>query len=658
METDSPGTVFVPPRWFALSNDGAFPSYPGEPTPAMLTNAYYQLIWMVNVLIWLFIKIRAYGSNSIVVDARLKQIKDSWQSLPLSQWAISYKSIIKYFNKREFNEFRLRGIIEMRRNQTIASRGFMKIQDIHNQTGRLFFGRILNLCCGAGGWEQYLANQPDVLSIESYTYGPSPDHPGHEKFTDLPFAGREKVSLHYGDARNVMPSGHDWILFDGGESDPNYIKEEERFYNLLVDTTKKHVTPTSNFVWKILTPTSPRVLEYLKWVQDTTGEGSFWRSTQSRTSTLELYFVSTQITNLERSARNLLQSVLTRAEASMGERSQTSERVAFAWPPLPDIGIPDLPPPDYSQSIKHLGPQVAESGRHYKHWKTKGVYPFGSTGTINQPHMRITPQITGALREILPEFASWKLTDTTPKGFFRVFTKKVDTTPVEDHSYLPYMKSMYHELAGKIPMDYRPLKNSELYEYANKKGAPGVSDNVKSVKEFFQLPDWEAIIEMTEASLIHGTPIHSVWSTMGKREKKKSPGPVLGSRMIAYLPIATRMVELKYFHAFLDLTKPANNPTGVGSVGLHDYGERLKTLWKEAGLSDDIAGWDTRVSTTMLKLEHWFLQHYIKDPKASAVVRAIYRVYAHPLILIPMESNYVRSELLQGRGQRMSGSPY
>lgn len=87
--------------------------------------------------------------------------------------------------------------------------------------------------------------------------------------------------------------------------------------------------------------------------------------------------------------------------------------------------------------------------------------------------------------------------------------------------------------------------------------------------------------------------------------------------MVAYLPIAMRMVKIKYLGNLVKLTKPDINPTGVGAVGLHDLGERMRRLWKQSGISDDIAGWDTRVSATMIELEYILVHHLTKhlDPK-------------------------------------------
>lgn len=157
--------------------------------------------------------------------------------------------------------------------------------------------------------------------------------------------------------------------------------------------------------------------------------------------------------------------------------------------------------------------------------------------------------------------------------------------------------------------------------------------------------------------LLENKPIHGIWSTMGKREKKKSPSGPKGSRMIAYLPIPMRLLELKYLGSVINFTKPQHNPMGVGGVGLHDLGERLSRLWVERGMIDDIAGWDTRVSATMLEMELDFIgKCYEGSSEDRKIIENLYKIYKYPHILVPMESDYTRRELLEGFGQHMSGS--
>lgn len=643
-------------------NDDVIPPWPGENTGSMIGDFLEQFWWLMIVVRVLTRRTLAYwtpiiGQNSESVIRKIETIKEKWKYAPTRDWLRIYKEIVNTMTKNEFTEFKLRGLIEYRRNKTMASRGMIKLIDLINQSKVHVYGRILNLCSGAGGWDQELARREEVINIRSVTYGATATTPGHEVFTTLPFLGKEKIDLRYGDARQEPTGDYQWILFDGGESYSNPEKEADKFYELLTSVTEKHVRPMSNFIWKILTPTDSRVLEYLRTVQDKTNTGAFYRSGQSRTTSTELYFISTKRTNLETSARQLLQAVMTRAEAFEGTRIEVENREAMRNRTEVTIsGLKKLATPDYNVSIAMLGQRVAESGRAFLHWKSHGVYPFGVSGTRAQPPMKISGHLMNDLKDVLPGMNQWTLTDTTPRGFNKVFSQKVDTTPVENHRYLEYLKEVYDELSSRMP-DIRPLTDTEILEQANPAGAPGATDTVKSISDFFKT-DWKSEVLKCEEALLKGRPIHGIWTTMGKREKKKSTGGPKGSRMIAYLPIAMRIVELKYLGRVIDWTKPANNPMGVGGVGLHDLGERLNELWRENAMSDDIAGWDTRVSATMIEMEHDFVQRRMtsENQRTKKIIESLFRMYKYPMILIPLESDFIRSELVEGFGQRMSGS--
>lgn len=194
------------------------------------------------------------------------------------------------------------------------------------------------------------------------------------------------------------------------------------------------------------------------------------------------------------------------------------------------------------------------------------IYPFGPRGTNAQPRMTIAKKLIGDLMDVMPEINQW----ATPVGFNRVFSKKIDTIPVETHQHSDYLEGCYKTLQQYFLScyDHQPMSIEEMRIQANKQGAAGVTDNHQCVKDFLNDPRAEQLIAEVEESLLNNQPIHAIWSTMGKREKKKSPVGSQGSRMVAYLPIATRMVEMKYLGNLVKLTKPDINPAGVGAVGL------------------------------------------------------------------------------------------
>lgn len=159
---------------------------------------------------------------------------------------------------------------------------------------------------------------------------------------------------------------------------------------------------------------------------------------------------------------------MTRAEAFTGMRVHLDDRkelVTRGQEPVP--GLKQLGKPDYSRSIAMLGARVIESGRAYNHWLSKGVYPFGSRGSRAQPPMQIAGEIVGELKNMVPGMNRWSLTDTTAKGFSKVFTQKVDTTPIENHKYQEYLKGVYDSIAARTPKICK-LSDGEIVLQANK----------------------------------------------------------------------------------------------------------------------------------------------------------------------------------------------
>lgn len=384
------------------------------------------------------------GRNAIQTTLKIAKLKTDWKQSATQHWGNIYKATLNRLNTLEFRELSHRGVNLFSRSKHIPSRGYYKLQDIINQTKMTPYGNVLNLCCGSGGWEAFMGPKNMVTKIRSITLGPGPEHEGHNPFTQLPFIGREKVDLCYGDARSEPKGDYQWILFDGGESSPDAQKEASRFLELLKSTTEKHVNHMSNFIWKILTPTDEDTMAYLREIQDKTNKGAYIRSTQSKPTTLELYFVSKPRTNLEQDARNLLQNVMTRAEVYEGGLT-----------PGPDNDLPllveqppsnwriELKKPDMSKAIKMLGPTMCEAGRPFLHWKSLAIYPFGPRGTNAQPRMTIAKRLLGDLMDVMPEINQWTLTDTAPVGFNRVFSRKIDTIPVETHQHNDYLEGCY-----------------------------------------------------------------------------------------------------------------------------------------------------------------------------------------------------------------------
>lgn len=91
------------------------------------------------------------------------------------------------------------------------------------------------------------------------------------------------------------------------------------------------------------------------------------------------------------------------------------------------------------------------------------------------------------------------------------------------------------------------LDDEKLVRSLNRQRAAGFTDyKWRNVAAFLDNPKWHDEVLDHEAALIAGRPKGSIFSTMGKREKKASLAGSKGSRMTAYLNIPMRVIETKY----------------------------------------------------------------------------------------------------------------
>jgi len=413
------------------------------------------------------------------------------------------------------------------------------------------------------------------------------------------------------------------------------------------------------FILKILTPTDLKIITALERIRTITGRGNLYLSSYSRQSTMEMYFISTPPgESVSAQARKLLMDKWKRALNDQSPHIQEiyREHMTYRQNIVEDVNL--LDEIDMSKSIEELGPQIAETPRPFLHWKSLGVYPFGNRGGKSTFRSPIVWNVIKRLITIIHGLSKWSSTDTTPEGFMKVFVRKVDKPPTENSPYFIRLREVYEGLADHMMnnrMHLNPLSWDEIKEQANRQGAPGIQDLWKDVGQALDTPEFMEEIRQHERALINGKPLGGVFNTIGKREKKEEGG--LGSRMVAYLKIPMRMIELKYFGRLINMTKPKINRFGVGGLGLHDLGMRLKEIYGEWSISDDIAGYDTKIGKKILSLEFYhFVSRFATSPSQYRIMENLYRIYAHPHILIPYPSFFNRCELIEGVGQRMSGS--
>lgn len=637
------------------------------------------IILIVGLIVELIDRIQNHGHNNLTntnanpqiserdqdrkginATEALMKIDEAVNNEEHTKWGYAFKSIITRLGASAFDRFKRRGVRKVDKHELVASRGFDKLLEIVSATKVRPKGKVLSLCCGRGGWEQLYAADSEVSHITAVTLGKGPGHEGHEDFTDKWFPGKEKVNLVTSDARDIPLVSHDTLLFDGGESHPDYSVEAKKFNQLFSTAVMRQISQaTKHFILKVLTPTHPETIGMLKKIQALTNKGSFYRPTVCRNSTMEMYFVSTKPMDVDNSVKLIVKEFIRRGiENRQLQARKKGPLYTYTREEIRPKPIPLLTPLNMEVSIAELGPPIPEPGRDYNHWESMGVYPIGVAGTSGMRYNKYGLACATRLLSSLPGFDNWKLTDTTPEGFIKVFNQKIDKAPVENHKYEQELMIIYEALAEHFVrrgFKLREMSWEELEIQANKQGAPGhldIKEGIYSVADFLKLPDWRKRVEACRTALKSGYPIQGIFNSMGKREKKMSSGPAKGSRMIAYLGIAMRLLEMKLFGNLMKLTKPELNRFGVGGLGIHDLGQRIKEIWKGSGFSDDIAAFDTRMSLYMLSLESWF----VGKVGGTDDHTNMYRLYGFPHILVPVPSPFRRSQLLAGQGQRMSGS--
>lgn len=564
-----------------------------------------------------------------------------------------YKKFINSLGEMEFTWYSIVGTENSRKQGNEPSRGVKKLEEVLRKTGMRMHGGVLSLCSGRGGWDYLACKIAAVTDILSITMGSRPSHPGHEDYHTTPWIGKEKIKQINADVTKLNPDiseNFNFVLFDGGESNTDVEIETGKFQKLFLEGCFKFIKKHHGFVIKILNPNDPIILSHLQKIRELTGRGNLLLLDTSRNSNQEMYFVSTKPHgNL---ATQAMQGVIKRLDR-VDEETVIKERPGPIIRENPGVEL------DYGDSIEQLGTLYTSNRTRFNHWIDLGSYRFGTTGSKRTVFVDVVYNLLRHVLTMVPNMADWSSTNTTPEGFMKTFNRKIDTSPVEDTPMLGKMAKVYRAMSDyyvKKGIRGRTYSMDEVKMNANRQGAAGRQDTLwKNVGDFLDDPSMEDIMDTHERKLLEKKPMSSIFNTMGKREKKKG-GMHAGSRMVAFLPIPMRMLELKYLGALNDFVKPYINKCTVGGMGLHDFGMAVHRAMKGPySVCLDIAGWDTRVSAAQMRMEEEFLVTVGFDP---IMVPALYSIYRNPLILITVgeENGQAISKLLAGIGQRMSGT--
>jgi hypothetical protein len=265
-----------------------------------------------------------------------------------------------------------------------------------------------------------------------------------------------------------------------------------------------------------------------------------------------------------------------------------------------------------------------------------GVETRGTSGTVvNQ----FVADVVGPLGGCLPGFSNWRVTDTTPRGVEEVFTRKIDSAPKENHQYYGDMWEVYKGIADFIREDgsrLRYLSDEEIGDTLTRDSSMGEPNFTKyrNIGEYYDSGDWTNDVNDVRASLADDDPELLIFNIIGKSEVKYTSSFVpKGSRFVWFYPAAVRMHEMRVVGHLNHLMKML--PFSVSGLPLYDYGDFMWNLWKPdyLAITEDVFGWDTRVSVGIFRLESAFCQMLTDDETQKREIHQLYRAWAYPMFM-------------------------
>jgi hypothetical protein len=596
-----------------------------------------------------------------------------------------YKRMLKTLDKQRFEGFREAGVVKPSRkidsdsvvgtapHLGASSIGYFKLKNICELAQASLHGTVIDACCGAGGWSQVALESIRVKKVLGFTYGSTKEghHAVKSRVAENPrFEGKE-CNVHY---HQIPPC--DVLLLDAGEVKEDRrveVQQTKNWFEFFISRYKAGACKAG--IVKLLNPYDGHFMDRLNQLEDEGMDFRIVRSTWSRNTTMEHYFVVGYGSNdwrgeLNRSADKLLNH-LNRARHKLYDHSIILNLPAPDLPQMaprtrhasPKLGFELLKPIPLSQEILNKFPNP--SPQTFEHWIPRGSRtssPRGETGiSYNHPIRYVTQPFFGS--------DGWGLTSTCPAETLAMFRRKIDKSPVEDHQHWGIITKVYEWFSGHVRskgFKLRRLSYEEVVEQLRNKADIGPLQYANAATAL-EDDNFRVLCEQRYDEMCRGICNFQPFNTMGKKEKKELvQGADRGSRMIAFGDLVTRVVEqmlLGHVNS-AHLAAPPYTPGGVCTTPQSEYGEILYKRGQYQGstthlhpIADDTQRFDVCQAEGMLNIESRFFMSLTDDPAHKEGIKTLYRWYTHPYIILRVPGGPTRDHeiLLSGRGQRLSG---
>nr|UBB38825.1 polyprotein [Aedes notoscriptus flavivirus] len=559
-----------------------------------------------------------------------------------------WKRMLNDMAQQVFNEYRSFGVDETDKGDYV-SRGGLKLREITLKYGWKPEGKCVDLGCGRGGWSQHLAMDPRVTGVQSYTLGGST----RENPQKVKTYGHNLIRFKTGvNVYDLPPSFVNTIVCDIGESDPKPEVETSRTLRVLQTLSAwLDKNPNAEFVCKILCPYPVEVLRYLETLQHRFG-GRIIRSTYSRNSTAEMYYISG-------GRNNIVKVVFTTLHALISRMRTKPEKLVKEPPRLP-VGTRSDP----AHKVKEMDERAITTrvqklkNEHYKTWFIDTDHPYQSfrylgsyvTDDVNPGGQTVNPLMRKIMWpwEMIGGVVNFMMTDVSTYAQQRVLREKVDTLSPEPPEHIRQLNRWITDFQAQSFRE-KGLKPRILtmQEYAaNVKSSAAIgswSEDVPwtNVHEALSDPNFHELVDEERRLHLAGDCKMCVYNTMGKKEKKPAAmGVAKGSRTIWYMWLGSRFLEYEAL-GFLneDHWVSRNNlACGVGGIGVNYFGYYLEEIAKKGKffIADDIAGWDTKINESDLADEEHLIMSLITDPYHRQLASAVFKfAYQHIVALFP-----------------------